>query len=161
MDTLDEKRIIDWGEDLVLDIPILDDQHRSLVRIINKLHVVGLKGSDTITRSFIEGTKEAIHYLRFHFATEEKLMIILDFPGVEEHTIANAAFMEEVINRSKELSEDNQYTPEALVSFLKDRFLSHISSYDNAFANYIFAMEHHKKFQFILTRGKQLSPLSA
>ena len=158
--TIEDNNFINWDEQLAFGIPVIDDQHKNLIRIINKLHLICLRSSDTTTRSFIEGTKEAIYNLRFHFTIEEKLMVLLAFHEHDEHRREHGAFLKEAISLQRQIKDEQLYAPHEFVFFLKERLLNHIKTFDTVFADYILALEHHEKLKMILVREPQLSPVS-
>ena len=68
-----------WGPKLWVGVKDIDDQHKKLVEIVNKLNDAMVAGHG---REVIGPTlNELIRYTQQHFAAEERIMLSLDPPG--------------------------------------------------------------------------------
>ena len=70
-----------WGQKYIVDIPLLDEQHRVLLDFTNDLHEACETGVDAVDVKFRETIKKAaandfVHYLKFwlweHVAERDK-----------------------------------------------------------------------------------------
>jgi hemerythrin len=149
------------GDFLVFGIPVLDTQHANLVRICSNLRMACLKGVETGNNRFQRAVHEAADYARYHFSTEEKLMSILEYPGFYDHKKEHDEFIWEILSRSKQFKDGDEFLPEKLVHFLGEWIRNHIAFYDKAFSDYFLSMKHHGKLKLILSGHQILSSNSA
>jgi len=75
--------LVKLEENLKLDIPEIDSQHKALIGLINQLHQTMLQGADKAT---LDGLlSQLLEHTRTHFAYEEQLMSQHGYPGYEAH----------------------------------------------------------------------------
>ena len=124
---------IQWNDYNSLGIPIIDEQHRGIVSIINSLHYFTREGT---ALESLGPTINAMDYLAvLHFKTEETLFTNSAFPGHAEHIQAHRKFSQQVsaVLQEAKSSGDAQL---ALV-FLKKWWIDHINVEDKKYAPYI------------------------
>lgn len=86
--------LIKWSEDLSVNIPIIDEQHKKLISYLNELytHMKVGKGreiiGDTLTKM--------IEYTKFHFKTEEDFFEKFNYPDREDHEKEHKNFIDKV-----------------------------------------------------------------
>ncbi len=128
---------VQWSDELSVGIEEIDSQHKVLVGIINKMHeaIHQRHGSDVVK----EILNELAEYTRIHFAVEESLMRILNFPGYEEHHEQH----DELIGHMTELQEKVNSGKTAigfeLMHFLKVWLTKHILKEDMLYSNFFLA----------------------
>ena len=122
-----------WKPDYNLGIPIIDEQHRGVVSIINSLYY-GMKNNN------INGVLEPIinmltEYTRIHFQIEESFFEKSDFPDVQKHLGLHQDLMSKLaeIGRKSILDKD----PYQLMDFLKKWWINHICEADMKYRDYI------------------------
>lgn len=116
---------IDWNDTLVVDLPQIDEQHRTLIDLSNSMlqaMVVG-KGQDVLEETFGELKK----YTEYHFADEEKLMEQLDYPAIAEHRALHGTLIEQVMDFSARL---DKVSPAEALDFLNGWIVNHIREED-------------------------------
>ena len=64
--------ILTWDDSFCVGIEGVDEQHRNLVEMINRLDAAVSAGRDEMEINEI--LKGALDYTQYHFATEERLM---------------------------------------------------------------------------------------
>jgi hemerythrin len=126
--------IIKWSDDYSVGVKQIDDQHKELVDLINRLFdAMSLgKGREVLESVFDQLRK----YTHVHFQTEERLMVIYGYPNYEEHKKEH----EELINQINELKDkfkagDRKITIE-VVDFLKEWLLNHIKKEDQQYKSH-------------------------
>jgi hemerythrin len=77
------KEFIEWSDTLSIGVKEIDDQHRTLVDMLNKLNEAIHGGWGKEARREVIDT--LIEYTRVHFATEESLMSISNYPNSKGH----------------------------------------------------------------------------
>ena len=136
--------IIEWNDRLKLGIPLVDRQHERLVDLTNILYIACLQSTETANHFFIKAAHDAIDYASYHFTTEEKMMIFLEYPGYQSHKKEHGEFVKEVMIQEKKFISD-RFVPNRFVHFLKEWILSHIAVIDKAMVSYILGMKYHEK----------------
>ena len=90
---------VEWSDTLSVGIEEIDEQHKVLVELINRMHeaIHQRHGSDAVKGILVD----LADYTRIHFAVEESLMRILNYPDYENHK----AIHEELLQHVLELQE--------------------------------------------------------
>ena len=133
-----ETNLIDWSDDLSVEIEEIDDQHKELLVMINRLHGATVSGdwSKRIV-TLTDILMGLIDYLQYHFATEEKYMILHEYPGYEEHHKEHSQFVAEVTSFSEAFKNGTKGLSEEILSFLKEWYIRHITLSDVRFGVYL------------------------
>lgn len=116
-----------WKDDSKnLGIPIIDEQHRALVSIINSLYffIKEKKGCDVLAPIM----KMLEQYTKIHFQTEEYLLRKACYPELDKHL----ALHKELIDKMDQIGceASMRHDPEMVLTFLKDWWLGHIRKED-------------------------------
>jgi len=120
-----------WTDELSVHVREIDEQHRALVGMINRLYLAMIQSRGRVEqRNIIE---EMVHYAATHFGVEEAYMRRFRFEGLSAHVTAHAAFTA----KARELSERSRgagfiLTAEVL-DFLKDWLQKHIMGTDRGY----------------------------
>ena len=123
-----DKEYIPWSEDLSVGLEEIDEQHKILINLINRLfNEAILKRADKALISDI--LDELIQYTIVHFAVEESLFRIFDYPDSEAHQEHHNQLKNEVVNFRKKFQDDTPIDIE-LMSFLKKWITLHIMKDD-------------------------------
>ncbi len=121
---------LEWKPEYSVGVPVLDRQHRGLIRIINKL-TDEAEGDGMIDWVFDQ--LEA--YTREHFATEERLLEQYDYADLKEHRKQHRKFEEWL--RAVRLTWRSGAPRDQIVAtvneFLRDWLIRHILSSDMAY----------------------------
>ncbi|MHB8763857.1 MAG: bacteriohemerythrin [Deferrisomatales bacterium] len=93
-----------WGPLFETGIPIVDEQHRELVRRLNDLgrEMKRGRGGDVVAEllAYLE------RYAAVHFESEECLMGAADYPGLAEHRRRHAEFRRQLAAHLAALGDD-------------------------------------------------------
>jgi len=129
------KEFIEWSDTLSVGVKEIDDQHRSLVDMVNELNAAVHGGWGKEARQKV--IDKLIDYTRVHFATEESLMSIADYPNSEAHKKQH----EDLIVRVKEYLKQYAQNPDSssydLIFFLKRWLTEHIMRDDKSLGEYL------------------------
>jgi hemerythrin len=128
---------VQWSDDLSVGVPLIDSQHRMLIGRINEL-------SDAI-RNYMGGGEVAktldflMDYTNFHFATEERHMRGLQYPGLEEHLAKHAEFKETLRNLGSDFEEEGATTglADSIDRLLGHWFVEHIRHIDQKLGDFL------------------------
>ncbi|WP_200762329.1 bacteriohemerythrin [Nitrosophilus alvini] len=122
-----------WNDENDLGIPIIDEQHKGIVSIINSLYFFMQNG---------DGEDELLHiidlldkYIKVHFKTEEALIKKALFPGCEKHLLMHKEFFKKMQKIRAEALTTNE--PKNLLSFLRSWWLEHIKKEDIKYVPFV------------------------
>jgi hemerythrin len=120
--------LIEWNDDLLTNIPHIDDEHKNLVLLLNKLHhaVSQGKGQEAINPVLIELTR----YAQTHFKHEEDYMQERNYPEFEAHRKEHLEFMEKVKDFEKQYKNGEISTLVPIIIFIIGWIMQHVSQVD-------------------------------
>jgi hemerythrin len=124
---------VNWIDSYSVGIAEIDDQHRMLMQCIGKVEsaVVAGEGWSAVHSALLTLAK----YVDIHFAVEESLMRIHDFPDMGTHVQEHLQFRETLKTmQAKVLRED---ISGEMVAFLKSWWDGHILNRDKAYGWYM------------------------
>ena len=126
---------IEWGDALLMHVGDMDDEHKKLIEIMNKLHEA------FHSKAYADVEKESlvalIEYTDYHFSNEVNLMKKYDYPEMAHHIGLHKEFtakLKELCN--KHLVEKAEVVQE-LILFLTSWFVNHIMEVDKKLANFL------------------------
>jgi len=120
-----------WDPKFELGIKSIDDDHKTLVSIIDELlgALAQGKGKETISATL----KKLEHYTLFHFRREEFLMKCAKYPELERHLDEHQRF----VDKMKEMKEKSQLNDSTvgveLMKFLREWLINHIQVTDRKY----------------------------
>lgn len=125
-------KLVEWSDGLSVGIQEIDEQHKVLVDLLNKLHaaIVEHHGSEVAQ----EIVNELAEYTKIHFAVEESLMRILGYPGYEEHKHSHEGLIDELVELRDKLQSHQSSVSFELLHFLKIWLTKHIMEEDQLYA---------------------------
>lgn len=136
-----EKDLIRWDPKFSLGIPFIDEQHKHLVELCNKLYTEVMESrakygneNNAHWQNALAGTlKECVTYVTTHFSSEEKLMKLVDFEQFSEHKNRHEEFTKKVLETAAGFNSMNFSDAIKFCKFLYDWVLSHIAHEDKLY----------------------------
>jgi methyl-accepting chemotaxis protein len=127
--------LIDWSDDLSVNIGVIDMQHKRLVEMINKLyHAMKTgKGDQIMGPLFVD----LIEYTGKHFATEERFMKDKTYPDYESHKAEHEKFVARVLELKAKLEKGEKVFSSEVFNFLKGWLINHIQGTDKEYAPFL------------------------
>jgi len=124
--------LIEWSENYSVGVASLDEQHKRLVELINRLHQAMLDGQG---RSVVHEILDAlIDYTKVHFSTEEKLMESHGYPDLEAQRAQHTDLVRQVAEFQEKEKSGRLTLSMELISFLRDGWLvKHIVASDKRY----------------------------
>ncbi|RKZ37625.1 MAG: hypothetical protein DRQ37_01445 [Gammaproteobacteria bacterium] len=124
-----------WSEKISVGNEILDEQHRKLFEVFNRLNtfMYGSGDAAALGRIFDDLDK----YISEHFATEEALMQRHGFPGYAEHKAEHERFrtrLESLVRKHR--AGDISLTP-VVTAFIHNWLHEHIGETDRGYVSFI------------------------
>jgi len=121
-----------WKPEYDLGIPIIDEQHRGIVTIINSLYY-GTQSS--YIKNILSPTIDMLRsYANIHFQTEEHFLDTIAYPGAASHRLLHQEYTSKLAGIERGISVDKD--PSQLMGFLKKWWLGHICEEDTLFKNF-------------------------
>jgi len=130
------KEHVSWSDSYSMGVKLIDDQHKGLLDFVNDLFNHSTGNEDEERAYFKEVINQALQYIKMHFQTEEKLMIMTKFIGYAEHKKKHDDFKLTVIKSVKDFDSGKRLVLEKFAYFLKDWVLTHIAIVDRQYAEY-------------------------
>jgi hemerythrin len=125
-----------WHDELSVGHPLLDEQHRALVSVINKLSAHD--NSQKNDAEFISEMLTSIQdYIRTHFDTEERLLAQIDYPELLAHQQSHNRFLEDYSHICMEVMLHKGYSIADFHSFLTCWLENHLLREDMAYKPFI------------------------
>jgi len=121
---------ITWSDDLSVGFKAIDDQHKTLINIINKFQDALLNGEGP--ESIQSVVKFIEIYTKVHFSTEEKYMEGFKYPNAEHHKEEHRKLIEFINHFKNKVMENpnNHKLALELNENLKNWYINHINKID-------------------------------
>ncbi|MCK9207256.1 MAG: bacteriohemerythrin [Salinivirgaceae bacterium] len=129
------KEFFIWRDNFSVGNQIIDDQHKKLIAIINRLYqsYMDKKQVDEISSIM----KELADYTRYHFTTEENLIREKKYPFIAEHIKEHDFFIEELRNFKEQFDSSPSILTLKVMTFLQKWLRDHILVNDQKYKEYI------------------------
>ncbi|HVN71462.1 MAG TPA: bacteriohemerythrin [Desulfomonilia bacterium] len=125
---------IEWKDEYLTDVDEIDLQHKSFVKLINRLNIVhDFNNKKAIA---IRILSEIEKYAQYHFISEENIMFLTRYPAIDRQQQAHAALLDEFIHRVQSYMNDKG-TIEDIIIFLEAWFVRHTVEEDKKIGTYI------------------------
>ncbi|MCB1895580.1 MAG: hemerythrin family protein [Zoogloeaceae bacterium] len=124
--------LIEWNASMATGHMEIDAQHTVLVAILNRLHESIQAGEGEATTALV--LRELIEYTRYHFRSEEALMVHVPSEVAQAHKGNHARLIQQV-REFEAQCERGEISPQELLDFLKDWLLLHITGTDKQLAS--------------------------
>lgn len=123
--------MIIWKQDYELGINEIDDQHKVLVELINRLYDAFIKKEQN--SEVIKVISELYNYTDTHFKTEEKYFWRFQYENTEKHIAEHKKFIDAINSFREQVEEDPGRFVFAIIKFLQDWILNHIMISDKEY----------------------------
>jgi hemerythrin len=128
--------LLQWRDSLALDVPVIDNDHKRLFELLNRVRFLEFAGDDTA--AVADALSELLLYTQTHFRREEKLMELGNYPGLDAHRRAHRKFT----GRVAEVAARFRATPKAfhvheIYQMLADWLVDHVLGEDMKIKPYV------------------------
>ncbi|HAI70115.1 MAG TPA: hemerythrin [Gammaproteobacteria bacterium] len=138
-----EREFISWSDDLSVGIQELDEQHKVLIDLINRIFNEAFIKHNTSVAS--EVLTELVQYTIIHFSVEESLFRIFNYPPYEDHKAQHAELTSQVMALKDKIEQGEEINVE-LLSFLRGWLKKHIVQEDKKYTSFFAEKGLHKNW---------------
>jgi len=140
-----------WQDEYSVGIGVLDEQHRQIFQLLNRLHEAVLLHPGKLTTNLLlppeQGRAalgslldELLAYVRWHFAAEELLMQAFDFPEALAHELEHERQLRVLLAFREQFADDGEQLVTPLLEYMASWFIRHILTTDRHYS--AFFAEH-------------------
>ncbi len=127
--------LITWSDELAVRTKEIDDQHKRLIDLLNRLFDAMKQGKGRDALSPV--LDERAQYTVYHFGTEEGLFREYGYPDAETHKAEHDAFARRVIDFQQAFEAGNKPITVDVLQFLTDWLQHHITQIDKKFGLFL------------------------
>jgi len=142
---------ISWTDRYALKVPLIDNQHKELIKLTNALYDTCRGGSESAKDGFRKAAHAVVEYIKVHFSTEEQIMERVDYPEAAAHKEKHKAFIRMFLDEVKAFEDGKSFVPNEFANILREWTLTHIAITDKQLGDHLLAMA--KKGEFNLGLG--------
>ncbi len=126
---------ISWTEELSVNIPSIDEQHKKLVHLINEFYrKISIQSPKESIFELIKALKD---YTVFHFSTEEKYMKQFDYPGYLKHKNEHDQFVNKVLDFEDRYKNGKLILTLEITNFIRTWVANHICNTDKLYSDFL------------------------
>lgn len=123
-----------WSEKYDVNVKRVNEEHQKLFGMINDLYdAMNIGKGQYIVGNIIDGL---VDYTKFHFKTEEDIMIRIAYPDYEKHKFQHDAFVKKVAEFQEKFKKGAILLSLDVLKFLEDWLINHICKMDKAYSTY-------------------------
>lgn len=127
--------LMNWSDNLSVNIKEIDEQHKRLVGMLNDLHDAMKDGKgSSMTGHVLTGL---IQYVGTHFATEEKYMKTHAYPDYLKHKAEHDALTKQAVDLQMQFKAGKPVLTVELMKFLRDWLSNHIVGTDKKYGPFL------------------------
>ena len=128
--------LIRWEPNMSVGVAILDEDHKRIMRMINKLYAAMLEGKGK------EVLADILHdltvYINIHFEAEEGYFELTGYPGAAEQRRQHQDMIRKTMEAKQKFKEnESSVSPLEVMDFLKDWWIDHIMNSDRKYAEHL------------------------
>jgi hemerythrin-like metal-binding domain len=128
-------KTIEWQDEYTVGVKELDDQHRSLLKTINTL--LEEQRDKYEAEKFSPALSSLIHYAYTHFATEERYLLQVHFPNLEQHVLEHIDFIMKTVGLALRIESSGDELRIELLQYLKEWYSYHVLGTDRHYIPFL------------------------
>ncbi|WP_051309154.1 bacteriohemerythrin [Desulfogranum japonicum] len=133
--------LMEWDEKYNLCIEDIDLQHRFFFNLIKRIYKDLSSSDDKLYKDSL--IFELSAYARFHFLSEENIMLKAEYPDLGKHKLHHLQLLDKLSTQGQLYMQEEQLVKDnEMFDFLVDWFLHHTTGVDKDFAKFF-----HKKME--------------
>ena len=128
-------KLFKWNDELILGIEEFDKEHKMVIDLLNYLFVCIVEGKEkSLLGPLIE---ELMRDTGEHFAHEEKLFKLYNYPKTIEHTVEHELFKKEMGELIKDLESGKREVTPQVMKYISDWVSNHIRKQDREYVKFL------------------------
>ncbi|MCL2155729.1 MAG: bacteriohemerythrin [Leptospirales bacterium] len=156
--------IVEWHDSYSVGIKLIDEQHKKLIELTNKLYNSCASDNEKIESDsiFFNAFNEIVDYVNYHFSIEEKVMERINYPEYKMHKQIHMIFTNKVLSKAEgfNLGKTNNslyftYNLISFVYYLRDWVLNHIAATDKRLGVHLLEMKRSGALQQIVLKTRK------
>jgi hemerythrin-like metal-binding protein len=125
-----------WTQSLSVGIPTLDDDHKTLIEMLDAIFIACQTGSSHVHLSLM--IDMMLDHAQHHFDREEEIMAIYRYPELHRHLDEHAKLFIQLSEVLSAIKKDPVCgANDDVRAFLRNCLSIHIESYDRRYSTYI------------------------
>jgi hemerythrin len=130
----DMSKEFDWSDEYSVGIEEIDEQHKKLFSLVDRLHQAITNRAGSKACGFI--LNELVDYTQTHFSLEETMLRIGAYPGYEAHCRQHKTLVDEVEALQQKIAAGQVAISFELLHFLRNWLTKHIMREDMQYGVY-------------------------
>jgi hemerythrin len=127
--------IVAWNDSYLVNIKIIDSQHKQLFDLLNQLHDAMMMGQGQEGMGIV--LNSLVSYTASHFSEEERLFKEYGYPDTERHMKEHQEFVQQVLDFQAKFATGTAPVTIKILSFLRDWIQNHINGNDKKYSGYL------------------------
>jgi hemerythrin len=124
-----------WSDSFSAGISSIDEQHKNIIRLINRL--ITSSSTSNPSDSASEALTEMLNYAKEHLIYEEHLLKKHNYPDFENHKAKHLEYVERLVIFSTDAMAEHKSDPEKLLIYLNEWWTHHILHEDMRYRQYL------------------------
>jgi len=121
-----------WDNKYSVNNEVLDNHHKALFDILNRLYNSCFEENESIVLSSIY--EELVSYINYHFSAEEHYMRNRGYCDTDRHIIAHNMFKERILLLQQDININNIVVTKELIVYLGNWLLNHVLVEDKKYS---------------------------
>ncbi len=147
-----------WIDSYAINVPIIDKQHKELFKMLDLIESSFKKG--TTHTEILKVLKFLVGYVKHHFAAEEEVMKIAEYPGRAAHKILHKNLINDLMVKIKHLGATDYVNIYEIEEFVTAWLCEHIIQEDMYIRDHINNKKKEHQFLTQMTRDTSENVIS-
>lgn len=127
--------LIEWIDEMSVNIGEFDAHHKKLIALTNKLHDAVIEKKDAAVIGDV--LAEVSNYTVYHFFAEEEMMDKYAYPESDRHREEHLKLTEETLQLLDDFRNNKDGTEQKALDFLKDWISHHVLGTDKKYSPFL------------------------
>ncbi len=123
-----------WKESFSVGVRKIDEQHKKLIKIINKL--IETNDTKVYSETIYDTITKMTKYADYHFQTEEQYMIEYDYPDYSAHKEQHRGFRKKTVAFAVDTMKSKETLPIEILLYLQNWLINHIITSDMKYKSF-------------------------